>query len=209
MDWSDDVAYSVHDVEDAVHAGLVPLPAFTSATERDDLVSIAQQRFGSSEGELREALDRLIGLESWPRSFDGSMGDLVRLKTFTSALIGRFSVSAQVATQVAYGSDRLTRYAADLIVPEEVRHEVSVMKAVAVRYVMNREGAEAEYARQRERIAALVHALVLDEGRALDPWLRPTFQAARTDAERLRVIIDQVASLTDVSILDWHRRLCR
>jgi len=86
---------------------------------------------------------------------------------------------------------------------------VSVMKAVAVRYVMNREGAEAEYARQRERIAALVHALVLDEGRALDPWLRPTFQAAQTDAERLRVIIDQVASLTDVSILDWHRRLCR
>lgn len=209
MDWSDDVAYSVHDVEDAVHAGLVPLQAFTSAIERDDLVAIAQQRFGSSEGALAEALERLIRLEYWPSSFDGSMGDLVRLKTFTSYLIGRFSVSAQVATQVGYGSDRLTRYDADLIVPEEVRHEVSVMKAVAVKYVMNREGAEGEYARQRERIAELVHALVLDEGRALEPWLRPAYQSAPTDAEQLRVIIDQVASLTDVSIVDWHRRLCR
>ena len=157
---------------------------------------------------LDEALRRLVRLDYWPRSFDGSMRDLVHLKTFTSHLIGRFSVSAQVATQVAYGSDRLTRYAADLVVPVEVRHEVAVMKAVAVKYVMNREGAEGEYARQRERIAELVHALVIDEGRSLEPWLRPAYEGARDDASRRRVIIDQVASLTDVSILAWHGRLC-
>jgi len=208
MDWSDDVAYSVHDVEDAIHAGLIPLAAFGSEADRMELIEIAHQRFGFDTGGLREALDRLIALDYWPRSFDGSMRDLVHLKTFTSHLIGRFSVSAQVATQVAHGSDRLTRYAADLVVPDEVRHEVAVMKAVAVRYVMNRPGAEIEYARQRERIAELVHALVLDEGRSLDPWLRPTYQQASDDAQRRRVIIDQVASLTDVSILAWHARMC-
>ena len=52
-------------------------------------------------------------------------------------------------------------------------------------------------------------ALVLDEGRSLEPWLRSTFDAATTDAERLRVIVDQVASLTDVSVMAWHRRLVR
>jgi dGTPase len=114
-----------------------------------------------------------------------------------------------VATQVAYGPGPLTRYGADLVVPEEVRAEVSVMKAVAVQYVMNRPGADEEYARQRRVIAELVNALVLDGGRALEPWLRPTFEEAGDDAERLRVVIDQVASLTDVSIMEWHRRLVR
>lgn len=207
MDWADDVAYSVHDMEDAVHSGLVRMEAFDSPSERAELVAIASERYGGDEAALAEALDRIRGLDYWPREFAGSMNDMVRLKTFTSYLIGRFCVSAQVATQVAYGSNRLTRYQADLVVPDEVRHEVSAMKAVAVKYVMNREGAERQYARQREAIAELVNALVLDGGRALEPWLRPAYQAAAGDGERLRVIIDQVASLTDVSIVEWHRNL--
>lgn len=211
MNWADDVAYSVHDFEDAVHSGIASLAVFESSVERRALVETAHRRF-PDEGdpaELELALDRLVALDYWPRSFDGSMRDLVALKHFTSWLIARFSQAAQVATQVRYGSGPLTRYAAELVVPDEVRAEVSVMKAVAVQYVMNRPGADEEYARQRRVIAELVNALVLDGGRSLEPWLRPTFDAARDDGERLRVVIDQVASLTDVSIMDWHRRLVR
>lgn len=211
MNWADDVAYSVHDFEDAVHSGIASLAVFESPVERRALVETAHRRF-PDEGdpaELEAALDRLVALDYWPRRFDGSMRDLVALKHFTSWLIARFSQAAQVATQVRYGSGPLTRYAAELVVPDEVRAEVSVMKAVAVQYVMNRPGADEEYARQRQVIAELVNALVLDGGRSLEPWLRPTFDAARDDGERLRVVIDQVASLTDVSIMDWHRRLVR
>ena len=209
MNWADDVAYSVHDFEDAVHSGIASLEVFASPDERRALVETAHQRFpGEGEpAELEAALDRLVALDYWPRTFDGSMGDLVALKHFTSWLIARFSNAAQVATQVAFGSGPLTRYGADLVIPDEARAEVSVMKAVAVQYVMHRPGADAEYARQREVIAELVHALVVDAGRSLEPWLRPTYDAATDDAERLRVVIDQVASLTDVSIVEWHRRL--
>lgn len=211
MNWADDVAYSVHDFEDAVHSGIASLGVFESADERRALVETAHRRFPDEgdPGELEAALDRLVALDYWPRRFDGSMRDLVALKHFTSWLIARFSNAAQVATQVAYGPGTLTRYDADLVVPEEVRAEVSVMKAVAVQYVMNRPGADEEYARQRRVIAELVNALVLDGGRALEPWLRPAFEEARDDAARLRVVVDQVASLTDVSIMDWHRRLVR
>ncbi len=211
MDWSDDVAYSVHDLEDAVHLGLVTIDAFGASADRNGLVDIALERFEAPDGRpgLEEALDRITALEYWPTAFAGSMADLVALKRFTSYLIGRFCSTAQVATQVEYGPGPHTRYSADLIVPREVRSEVSVMKAVAVAYVMNRAGAEVEYVRQREIISELVSALVLDEGRSLDPWLRPSYESAGTDAERLRVIIDQVASLTDLSIGDWHRRLLR
>ena len=211
MDWSDDVAYSVHDAEDAVHSGLLDLAQFRSASVQQELVAIARERYAPDRDihALTEAMGRLTSLEYWPGQFDGSMASLVELKTFTSYLIGRFCVSAQIATQIEYGSEPLTRYAASLVVPDEVRDEVSVMKAVAVKYVMNRPGADAEYARQREVIAELVHGLTLDEGRSLEPWLKPTFDAATTDAQRFRVIIDQVASLTDVSVIDWHRRIVR
>ncbi len=211
MDWSDDVAYSVHDMEDAVHSGMVSLDEFLSPDVQAELVDIAHERYAPDRDKaaLLEAIQRLTQLEYWPGAFDGSMSSLIGLKRFTSYLIGRFCVSAQIATQIQYGSDPLTRYAASLIVPEEVRDEVSVLKSVAVKYVMHRDGAEAEYARQREIIAELVHALALDEGRSLERWLKPVFDEAATDAQRFRVIIDQVASLTDVSIMDWHARLVR
>jgi len=43
----------------------------------------------------------------------------------------------------------------------------------------------------------------------LGPALRPGYLAAGSDAERLRVVVDQVASLTDTSAVAWHGRLCR
>lgn len=211
MDWSDDVAYSVHDFEDAVHGGLLQIQEFDDPVTVNELCRIAQERYSPDTDieQLREAMSRLRNLEYWPTEFDGSMRSMAELKRFTSYLIGRFCVTAQIATQSEYGDTPLTRYRAQLIVPVEVRDEVSVMKAVAVKWVMNRPGAEGEYAKQREIIAELVHALRLSEGREVESWLKPAFDAASTDSERFRVVIDQVASLTDVSIVQWRDRLCR
>lgn len=211
MDWADDVAYSVHDVEDALHTGHVTLAMFDSATEREDVVDIAQRRYAADldPAALDAALERLRALETWPTTYDGGHRDLAALKEFTSRLIGRFCRAAEDATREAFPGERLTRYTAQLVVPDGVRAEVAVMKAVTARYVMRREGAEAEYARQREVLADLVAAIVLRGGRDLEPWLAPEFEAAPDDAARLRVVIDQVASLTDSSAIAWHRRLCR
>jgi dGTPase len=42
---------------------------------------------------------------------------------------------------------------------------------------------------------------------ALDPVFAPLFQAAESDAEALRTVIDQVASLTDTAAVGWHGTL--
>ncbi|MDD2857226.1 MAG: deoxyguanosinetriphosphate triphosphohydrolase [Candidatus Nanopelagicales bacterium] len=211
MNWADDVAYSIHDVEDAIHAGLVRLDDLRDPQNQRALVETARERFDPERDPhaLDEALERLLALDYWPREFDGTMRTQAALKKATSYLISRFCVTTQVATQIAHGDAPLTRYAADLVVPDEVRDEVAVMKAIAVLFVMRRPGIEAEQARQRELVAEVVHALRLDEGRSLEPWLAETYAEAANDAERMRVIIDQVASLTDVSIVRWHERLIR
>ena len=210
MDWADDVAYSVHDVEDALHAGHVSLEMFTSATERENIMDIAHRKYLPlvDPAELSAALDRLLTLECWPTSYDGTHRDLAGLKEFTSQLIGRFCQAAEEATRAAYPGYPLTRYAATLVVPDGTRAEVAVMKAVTVLYVMRRAGAQEAYAGQRALLAELVDVLMRYEGRELESWIAPEYAAAADDGGRLRVVIDQVASLTDGSAVEWHARLC-
>jgi dGTPase len=42
---------------------------------------------------------------------------------------------------------------------------------------------------------------------ALEPPFAADWRAAADDGARLRVVVDQVASLTDVSAAEWHARL--
>jgi dGTPase len=213
MDWADDVAYSVHDVEDAVvggHLDIRALPAAGGADDPEGLLDVAAGYARDAErAELGAAIDRLTALPFWPAAYAGSLRDLAALKNLTSQLIGRFCTAAELETRAGFGGGHLTRYAADLVVPREQRLEVAVLKAVANRWVMQRAGAGPIYARQREVIQELVSALRLTAPESLDPMLRDTYLAAPDDAARLRVVVDQVASLTDHSVEAWHRLLCR
>ena len=103
MDWADDVAYSVHDMEDGFHAGLITFKNLKSATERAEVsrIAIAYCPDGVTEAELTEILEALLALDIWPASYDGGPGTVAALKNLTSELIGRFCVAAQQATLAA------------------------------------------------------------------------------------------------------------
>ena len=212
MDWADDVAYSVHDVEDALVAGHLDIHDLSGAGESNDPEGLLETAAGyapdADPAELGAAIERLTSLSFWPTSYDGSLRDLAALKNLTSQLIGRFCTAAERETRAAWGGARLTRYGADLEVPREQRLEVAVLKAVANRWVMQRVGAASVYADQRELVQELVAALRLRAPDSLDPVLRSAYDAAPDDGARLRVVIDQVASLTDRSVVAWHSRLC-
>ena len=208
MDWADDVAYSVHDVEDAVHSGHLDLATVALDPQRTALVELCRREYAtdSNPADLGAALDRLVALKFWPKFYDGSQQSLAALKNLTSYLIGRFCQAADSATRAEFGDGPLTRYRANLLVPQEIREEVAILKAMAMLYVMQREGAESIYAEQRRIIAELVAALMQHGESALESWMRPSWAIATTDAARLRVVIDQVASLTDNSVREWHTR---
>jgi len=211
MDWADDVAYSVHDLEDGLHAGLITIKNLQSPAERTIVAQTAATTYCNDDvpvAELTDVLDALLALPVWPDSYDGGPDTVASLKNLTSELIGRFCVAAQQATLAAAASHPLTRYAADLIVPRQQRLECALLKAIAAYYVMTRAGVVAAQARERELLAELAFAIERGAPRTLDPLLRPAWDAAGTDAARRRVVIDQVASLTDTSAIAWHHRLC-
>jgi dGTPase len=207
MDWADDVAYSVHDVEDGIISGYVRLDALRDPDERSALCKDVASAY-SSDGldTLRAALDGLLPTLALVDPFDGTSGALVELKRVASLLIGRFAAAAVDATRDRYGPNPLRRYDADLVVPPDVRAQCALLKGIALRYVMRRPGSEQRYAREQDTLRALVSALVARAPSALDPVFAPLWLAAPDDAARLRVVIDQVASLTDAAALEWHAR---
>ncbi|WP_330457709.1 deoxyguanosinetriphosphate triphosphohydrolase [Streptomyces sp. NBC_00820] len=210
MDWADDVAYSVHDVEDGLHAGHIDPNCLHAEPERQAVFEVAVGRYvpaGTDPAELDAALDRLLEQEWWPHGYDGTAVAQARLKDATSQLIGRFCLAAEGATREAYGGGRLTRYGAELVVPRETRLECAVLKAVADRYVMQRAEQELLRADQRVVVAELAEALTVRAPEGLDPQFRALFDAASHDAARKRVIVDQIASLTDASARSLHARL--
>jgi dGTPase len=208
MDWADDVAYSVHDVEDGLHAGHLDPGMLLAEPERREIYVAADRYAPDAESaELAEALDRLLDQQWWPHGYDGSALAQARLKDATSQLIGRFCLAAERGTRQAYGPGPLTRYAAELIVPRGVRLECAVLKAVATRYVMQRPDQERRRAQQRVVIAELAERLVARAPDGLAPQFRGLYAEAGDDRARLRVVVDQIASLTDAAALALHRRL--
>ena len=211
MDWADDVAYSVHDLEDGLHAGLVSLKNLNDPSERAVVSRVARSAYcpeswDVSAAELESVFAEFMELPCWRFSFDGGPASLAAAKNLTSELVGRFCQAAEEAT-LSGDLPVLSRYAADLAVPRRQLLECALLKAVAAHYVMTREGAAAQQARERELITELALAIERGAPSTLEAVFRPSWDAADNDEAHRRVIIDQVASLTDTSAMVWHGRL--
>jgi len=207
MDWADDVAYSVHDVEDGVLAGRLTLRVLADSEERAAVAELAAKHFcDQSVSALEAAARELLTLPAVAdaAAYDGSLRGHVALKRLTSELVGRFASAAVTSTRAAHGEGPLARYEADLEVPEQVAAEVALLKALALRYVMSDPRRLAMQEGQRQILVELVEALVKRAPEALDTVFHPAWETASGDAARLRVVIDQVASLTDAQAHAWH-----
>lgn len=207
MDLADDVAYSVHDIEDGVVAARVDLTRLDTAAVWETVRAWYLPDAGDAD--LDDVLAGLRAQESWPTSsYDGSRRSQAALKNLTSDLIGRFCGAAQHATFAA-ADGPFVRYEADLVVPDRTLLEIAVLKGVAAHYVMQADDRVRLMARQRELLHELVAVLVARGPDALQRPFADDWHAAGDDAARLRVVVDQVASLTDASAVAWHTRWAR
>lgn len=202
MDWADDVAYSVHDLEDGVLAGRIVLGWLGRPAERAELAALAAESFSrAAPAELEAAAERLAARPGFRAvaDFDGSLAAAAGLKRLTSELVGRFVTTAVEATRRA-GVDAFDA-------PADVRAEVAVLKAAALRWVMRDPARLAEQARQRVLITELTERVHAGAPATLDPAFVPVWEQAMDDTERLRVAVDQVAVFTDAQATARHGRL--
>ena len=205
MDLADDVAYSVHDVEDGIVAGRIDL----THLDTDAVWPTVREWYvpDATDTALDEVLAGLRSVGSWPdTSYDGTRRGLAALKNLTSDLIGRFCGAVQEATFAA-SSGPFVRHRADLVVPSTTGLEIAVLKGIAAHYVMRTDDRLALLDRQRQLVAELVEVLWKGAPDGLERPFADDWAAATDDAACRRVVIDQVASLTDASAAAWHARL--
>lgn len=201
MDFSDDIAYSVHDVEDGIISGRINLSVLWDFVELAALAEKGSRAFGGTPDQLIDAADGLreLAIVSAAADFNGSLRGYTNLKAMTSHLVGRYVGAVTEATKNHPDNQHspIGRVTGNLIIPQQVWSEVTLLKTIAVLYVMDEPGHLARQDRQRERVYRVYDYLSAGAPGALDPMFQLWWEQAETSAQKERVIIDQIASMTE------------
>jgi dGTPase len=207
MDFADDVAYSVHDFEDAIVEGYIDPAVLGDRAAEEALVAQIGQWAGGmlAEVQLTEALHRLRENQHWVGHFDGSPASKAALKNLTSDLIGRFVVKTTQATLENAPRANLSRYQSGVIVPARIRAEIAVLKGLVAAFLMTTSERKPFYDAQRDQLVDICNYL-MDAPEALQE-LAPQPFWADDYVQRKRAVVDAVSSLTDLSAIALHRKL--
>lgn len=209
MDFSDDVAYSVHDFEDAVVEGFIKLEELRGSSQESAIVKEIERWNGNriSSDELGAALDRLQANQYWLESYDKSPREAGQLKNLTSSVIGSFVSRTTQATFQANADSLYARYAADVVVPLEVEAEIAIFKGLASYFLMSLDERVGYYEDQRALLKELADVLLASNGKYLDGYSLEAWNRAKDDTQKHRVIVDQIAVLTDAAAIKMHEDL--
>ncbi|MXY85116.1 MAG: dNTP triphosphohydrolase [Chloroflexi bacterium] len=210
MDWADDVAYAVHDVEDFFRAGLIPLDRLIiSNSERERVVSWMLQR-----AQDLSSAERAAGHFAWTEDRDAALRAAQRLfddwpvRQLTEPYVG---LSSQRATLREATALLIRRYVTDVRLlsenggvrfagasTKELRHEVDFLRGLVWYYVIERPELRLQQEGQLRIVSELFEKYyqAAEEGNwALLPVSMK--EALEDGIPRARATADLVASLTE------------
>lgn len=212
MDWADDIAYAIHDVEDFYRAGLMPLDRLvTDKAERNRFAEARLMNLGHVSGGLNPQAIFVELAEGFPitESYVGTRRQRALIRGWTSTLISRYlhattcSVGADASLQIAIGARE--------------RCEVLILKQLTWHYVIDRASLAMQQYGQRAMIRTLFSAFTADTSsvsptgghhHALFPaYYRDLLEQGIDDTKRTRLVIDLIASMTERQVVDTYRRL--
>lgn len=219
MDYADDVAYSVHDLEDFFRAGLVPVALLAQG---DDAFRRFLTRWCEDARSRipREAVDdqrdvllfMLRDLFPFDGQYDDTFEHRAALRTATSNLIQQYVWAARIAPPGA---------TEPLEVPQPVRTQLKFLQRLVWTYVIDNPRLATQQHGQRRIIHSLFETYltaVKARNVALVPPLfhrglmalgeaRPMKDRTQDTPEETRLAVDIVASLSDEQAVLLYRRL--
>jgi dGTPase len=211
MDWADDIAYSVHDLEDFHRCGAIPWHRILDGDQSQQVVTRAEDKWHGkpldAAGRLRDALRNLT------RFLKGSFAQLInepyegtryqrqQLRTMTSQLIGRYIGAAKLQEPDGDGKS--------VAINTEEADEVRILKQITRDYIINNPSLAAQQKGQERVLRALFNDLCNDSlkgpPRYLPQRLRYLWDYAENQPARFAA--DCVASLTEAEAIGLHGRL--
>lgn len=233
MDWADDIAYSIHDVEDFYRANLIPLDRLVSSlrkrsngeltvipdSEMDCFFSRVFSRWEHEkiqsefrDPDSREKLERsfiniISQLMPLKTPYDGSNKLKAYLRGFTSLHVSRFINAVQLCDPAEHDGRLIT-------IREEALYEVKMLKELTWHYVMRSPALTAQKRGQVQMIETLFDTFYTA---ALSPnpgeWdifpfgYRERLERTDSPEERTRIVIDLIASMTEPQAVQMYQRL--
>jgi dGTPase len=212
MDWADDVAYAVHDMEDFVRAGLIPLDRLVvDSEERDRFLEGEFKRrnveAGSAKAEsIRTVFAELMEFGPSSTPYRGTHGNRAELRSFTSYLVNRYITAVSLVAS-GYGEDAMS-------IADFALEEVAVLKGLTWFYVIN----SRSLAAQRRGQQRLVHQVFSDLMEAalsikeIDWAIFPEYYRERlvegaSDDDKPRIVADVISGMSEAQLIGLHQRL--
>jgi dGTPase len=221
MDWADDVAYSLHDVDDFYRAGFVPLGQIVTESAESARFLAAMHRDAVIDDEtkgaefLKKLREYFIDSEILV-PFQGKTTQYQALNKLEALLIRRYLGLDQPGA-VALKADHGPR----LVIEPTLRREVDLLKGLMRFYVYGDPALVAQQYGQREVVGKLFeilfgavqpaspHTLIIpppfdEEARSINA----AHGAGSGKTERVRLVTDIIASMTEQQAIGFHQRLC-
>lgn len=187
MNTADDIAYGVHDLEDAIHLRLIQREQLDTPAFRDLL---RQTQLGEQEVSL---LDCLFSKQ------------LSERKQAIGEMVNYFITAAQATETSADFDSPLLRYQLALI--PEAEALLDYLKAIIFKHVIDSQEARTfEYGGQTV-VLRLFEAISSNPGSLLDNKNRDLYWAATDAWAAYRVVCDYIANMTDEYAYRMHERL--
>ena len=209
MDWADDIAYAIHDLEDSIHANYIGPSTFLIEGDRRtrEAIDEVQEDYENEGANVRTIAEELFStirrlnpdLQTWTGAASHYKQKAHR-KQLTSALIGRYIKSATRLDRVGVSNDPISyRYLHSVQIPKEYRVEVALVKKLVWKYVIESPQVRTLEEKGRHIIRCLFRKYVQGEkGEQLMPtdW-RELLPGECTKGDKARIVCDYISGMTD------------
>jgi dGTPase len=213
MDYADDIAYSIHDLEDFHRCAALPWTSILSEQGTEKLVAHANASWWrppyDSEGRLREACRSLSDFllatfgAFLSERYDGSKTQRVQLRRMTSLLIGRYIDKLKLKNRDEIEADGVC-----VKIESNFADEIKILKQITRDYIINVPSLAAQQRGHRRIVEQLFEDLYEDSVKDWPVYLpvRLRYLWAGVD-RRARFAADCISSLSEAEALALHARL--